>query len=189
MNKNLVQIDDNLGVVSDEKGNISLVRSENNEVQLEDILNKENELEYLSDKYKSKQLELEIIKENIGTANFLNIVSLAGGVYIYSLGVATNPVYVALLVGVGVYALFNIISIGAGHGTIISYYKKRKKLLIELEKLEEQIPVVSKELENIKDKAVYRAEDTVEVRNMNNTYDEGYIKDTSKVKVRRLVRK
>ena len=188
MNKNFMQIDDNFGVVSDEKGNISLVRSENNEVQLEDILNKENELEYLSDKYKSKQLELEIIKENIGMSNVLNIASLAGGVYIYSLGVATNPVYVSLLVGVGVYALFNIISIGASHGTIISHYKKRKKLLIELEELEEQIPVVNKELEDIKDKAVYKVEDISDVRDMNNTLSEDYIKDISKVKVRRLVR-
>lgn len=188
MNKSFMQIGGNLGVVSDENGNISLVRSENSDVQLEDILNKENELEYLSDKYKSKQLELEITKENIEMSNVLNIASLAGGVYIYSLGVATNPVYVSLLVGVGVYALFNVISIGASHGTIIGHYKKRKKLLTELEELEKQIPMVSKELEDIKDMAVYMVEDTNEVSDMNNTFSEGYMKDTSKVKVRRLVR-
>ena len=60
--------------------------------------------------------------------------------------------------------------------------------MIELEELEEQIPVVNKELEDIKDKAVYKVEDTSDVRDMNNTLSEDYIKDTSKVKVRRLVR-
>lgn len=65
---------------------------------------------------------------------------------------------------------------------------ERRKLFKGKLELEKQISIVSKELEDIKDKIVYMVEDTSDVRDMNNTYDESYIKDTSKVKVRRLVR-
>ena len=65
---------------------------------------------------------------------------------------------------------------------------ERKKLFKGKLELEKQISIVSKELEDIKDKTVYMVEDTSDVRDMNNTYDEGYMKDTAKVKVRRLVR-
>ena len=66
--------------------------------------------------------------------------------------------------------------------------RERKRLFKDKVDIEKQMSIVSKELEDIKDKAVYKVEDISDVRDMNNTLSEDYIKDTAKVKVRRLVR-
>ena len=47
MNKNLVQISNNFGVVSDENGEIKVVTKSETNCEFQNILLKENELQYL----------------------------------------------------------------------------------------------------------------------------------------------
>ena len=52
MNKELFQLNDNLGAVTNEKGNLRVVYKGNNNCEFKDILEKENELELLKNENK-----------------------------------------------------------------------------------------------------------------------------------------
>ena len=64
MNHNLVQVNDNYGVVIDEKGNVSLISKENCKYNFEHILIGENELEELNSKLNNLKRELSNNKSN-----------------------------------------------------------------------------------------------------------------------------
>ena len=58
MNKKLVKLSDNLGVVTDENGDIKIVEINKSENSLEDILLKENEIENIQNTICSLQADL-----------------------------------------------------------------------------------------------------------------------------------
>ena len=151
------------------------------------ILDKENRLECLIDRYRDIEKSLNDNKRKIIYNELYNMILLIIETVVYILFRGNSSI--GLIIGLIInYILFNAISIGF-FGTRMGRNSERKKLFKEKLELEEQISIISKELEDVKDKAVYRVEDTNDVRDMNNTLSEDYIKDTSKVKVRRLVRK
>ena len=153
----------------------------------ESILDKENRLEYLISRYRDIEKKLNDNKKKIIYSELYNIILLIIETIVYILFRGNSSI--GLIIGLIInYIIFNAISIGF-FGTRMGRNSERRKLFKGKLELEKQISIVSKELEDIKDKAVYMVEDTSDdVRDMNNTYDEGYMKDTSKVKVRRLVR-
>lgn len=151
------------------------------------ILDKENRLEYLISRYRDIEKSLNDNKRKIIYSELYNMILLIIETVVYILFKGNNSI--GLIIGLIInYILFNAISIGF-FGTRMGRNSERKKLFKEKLDLEKQVSIVSKELEDVKDRAVYRVEDTNDVRDMNNTLSEDYIKDTSKVKVRRLVRK
>ena len=151
------------------------------------ILDKENRLEYLISRYRDIEKSLNDNKRKIIYSELYNIILLIIETIVYILFRGNSSI--GLIIGLIInYIIFNAISIGF-FGTRMGRNSERKKLFKGKLELEKQISIVSKELEDIKDKTVYMVEDTSDVRDMNNTLSEDYIKDTSKVKVRRLVRK
>ena len=151
------------------------------------VLDKENRFKYLIGRYRDIEKNLNDNKKKIIYSELYNMILLIIETVVYILFRGNNSI--GLLIGLIVnYIVFNAISIGF-FGTRIGRNSERKKLFKEKLELEKQIPIVSKELENVKDKAVYMVEDTNEVSDMNNTLNESYIKDTSKIKARRLVKK
>ena len=151
------------------------------------ILDKENRLEYLISRYRDIEKSLNDNKRKIIYSELYNIILLIIETIVYILFRGNSSI--GLIIGLIInYIIFNAISIGF-FGTRMGRNSERKKLFKGKLELEKQISIVSKELEDIKDNTVYMVEDTSDVRDMNNTLSEDYIKDTSKVKVRRLVRK
>ena len=146
------------------------------------ILDKENRLEYLISRYRDIEKNLNDNKRKIIYSELYNIILLIIETLVYILFRGNSSI--GLIIN---YIVFNAISIGF-FGTRMGRNSERKKLFKEKLELEKQIAIVSKELEDIKDNIVYMVEDTNKVSDINNTLNESYIKDTSKVKIRRLVR-
>lgn len=158
----------------------------NDNIEDKSILGKENRLEYFISRYRDIEKNLNNNKKKIIYSELYNIILLIIETIVYILFRGNSSI--GLIIGLIInYIIFNAISIGF-FGTRMGRNSERKKLFKGKLELEKQISIVSKELEDVKDKAVYKVEDTSDVRDTNNTYDESYIKDTSKVKVRRLVR-
>ena len=150
------------------------------------ILDKENRLEYLISRYRDIEKNLNDNKRKIIYSELYNIILLIIETLVYILFRGNSSI--GLIIGLIInYIVFNAIIIGF-FGTRMGRNSERKKLFKEKLELEKQIAIVSKELEDIKDNIVYMVEDTKEVSDMNDTLNESYIKDTSKVKIRRLVR-
>ena len=150
------------------------------------ILDKENRLEYLISRYRDIEKNLNDNKRKIIYSELYNIILLIIETLVYILFRGNSSI--GLIIGLIInYIVFNAFSIGF-FGTRMGRNSERKKLFKEKLELEKQIAIVSKEWEDIKDNIVYMVEDTNEVSDMNDTLNESYIKDTSKVKIRRLVR-
>ena len=150
------------------------------------ILDKENRFKYLIGRYRDIEKSLNDNKRKIIYSELYNMILLIIETLVYILFRGNSSI--GLIIGLIInYIVFNAISIGF-FGTRMGRNSERKKLFKEKLELEKQIPIVSKELEDIKHNIVYMVEDINEVSDMNNTLNESYIKDTSKVKVRRLVR-
>lgn len=183
MNKSFMQIDDNFGVVSDENGNISLVRSENNEIQSEDT---SNELEYLIDRFIDIDKRYNDNKKKIKYNELCNMILLIIQLLVYIIA----PILFkgsGLVTGLIISCItFNAISVGL-FITRRKRHSEVEKLLNELKCLEEQIPMVSKELEKMKEKNL---EDRENVEYKDEIQKISVINNNSnnKVKVRRLVR-
>ena len=159
----------------------------NDNIEDKNILDKENRFKYLINRYRNIEKNLNNNKKKIIYSELYNIILLIIETIVYILFRGNSSI--GLIIGLIInYIIFNAISIGF-FGTRMGRNSERKKLFKGKLELEKQISIVSKELEDIKDKTVYKVEDTSDVRDMNNTLSEDYIKDTSKVKVRRLVRK
>lgn len=155
-------------------------------VRDESVLDKENRFKYLINRYRNIEKSLNDNKKKIIYSELYNMILLIIETIVYVLFRGNSSI--GLIIGLIInYIIFNAISIGF-FGTRMGRNSERKKLFKEKLELEKQIAIVSKELEDIKDNIVYMVEDTNEVRGINNTLNESYIKDTSKVKIRRLVR-
>lgn len=186
MNKNLVQMDDNSAFVSDENGNVSLVRSENDEVKLEDILNVENELETSTYQYELIKDELEELKLKFSYGKMANVGALLCGAYICGMNVIlSGPLNLGLFGGITGYLMgkgFSLLVFGSRVGR----NKKKKQLSDEKLEIEGKIVELNKELENMKEKVSYEKKsiDTVEYN-----YELPLaINNVNKVKVRKLVK-
>ena len=158
----------------------------NDNIEDKSILDKENRLEYFISRYRDIEKNLNNNKKKIIYSELYNMILLIIETIVYILFRGNSSI--GLIIGLIInYIIFNAISIGF-FGTRMGRNSERKKLFKEKLELEKQIAIVSKELEDIKDNIVYMVEDTNEVSDMNDTLNESYIKDTSKVKIRRLVR-
>lgn len=150
------------------------------------ILDKENRFKYLIGRYRDIEKSLNDNKRKIIYSELYNMILLIIETLVYILFRGNSSI--GLIIGLIInYIVFNAISIGF-FGTRMGRNSERKRLFKDKVDIEKQIAIVSKELEDIKDNIVYMVEDTNKVRGINNTLNESYIKDTSKVKIRRLVR-
>ena len=192
MNEYLSQISDNYGIVSDENGEIKVVKKSETNCEFQDILLKENELENLNQELITAKSELIDNKERTINGELCNLVIIGG---LIMLAIAIFPVVstqLLIYLLTGFYAVFKAITT-AICGTRIGRYKKNKKLKSTIESLEENCVQLEAELKNLKEKSKYRVEsDTKDycaqygsTKNASEVLNE----DLGKVQVLKLTRK
>ncbi len=157
MNQNLVEINNNCGIVSDENGNVSLIEKKNDTYNFEEILLKENQIENLKLKLEDYSKKLDQNKFDIIGGEIISTVLIATEI---GLAIAFNSVLtlkeLILLMTLSYLSVKGLFSFM--YGTRIGRYIKKKKLTSEIEKIESEIPELEKELANIKEKSKYKVE-------------------------------
>lgn len=155
MNRNLIKVNDNYCAVSDENGNVRVVRKENNEASFEDILKKENNLSTLSTRLGDDKEKLAVNKHNIIMGEVCNL-SIYGGMVALYYGSKDKltPVGVVLLIG-SFYGTFKLCARFVTGGFRLEKRKERKELKADIETLEKQIPELEQELKESKENAKY----------------------------------
>ena len=164
MNKNLTQINENYGIVSDEHGNVNIVTKKNAGYELKDILKKENELDEANNMLYNKKNELNHRKLRAIGGEILNIVLVILTISIY-LDLRTTSYFLAAIRSAALYYLpLKLLCCGIAGGTRIGRYSKIKHLKKSIAELEEKIPKLEYELTAIKEKVGYNS--------INNNYSE-----------------
>ena len=169
MNQNLVEINNNCGIVSDENGNVSLIEKKNDTYNFEEILLKENQIENLKLKLEIFKENLERNKKNIIYGEIINIVLLALEIGMAIFMSSALVLKDLILLMAATYLPFKLINI-LMHGTRIERHIKKKKLTTKIEEIELELPTLEKELVNIKEQSKYK----VECSTINETNDKTF---------------
>lgn len=157
MNKNLVQISNNFGVVSDENGNVKILNKENEDYCFQDILMTENELESLKSELNDTKQKLHLNKIDIILGEILSSLLIIGEIILYSVGVSSYPISALAIVMTLTYIPMKTILLFSCGGSRIRKYTQKKKLNKTLNDLEEKIPQIEKSLNTMIEKAKYSA--------------------------------
>ena len=155
MNQRLVQVNNNYGAVSDEKGNISIISKESGDYDFESILKKENELEDLTFKLNNFKNKLSDNKRNMIFGEITTAFILCGELVLFFI---FNPV-ISIETLIAVMSIFYLTtkSLNLGtYGTRIGRYMKKRKLTSTIEEIETNIPKLEKELQSMKEKTKYK---------------------------------
>lgn len=159
MNNSLAELNDNLCIVTDDTGTITLSRKENNNHSFEEILETENKLENLI-----KELTISLSMRDINKQNSKNIALKSLICFVISLGLSffinltsiitkdiaytiTNTIPSILLFLVGVESLLK--------GSIIGRYIKNKRLNEEIKNIATKISKIKQELTEMRESTKY----------------------------------
>lgn len=160
MYKDLIMIDKNCSAVSDENGNIRIIKKDSDKINFLEILNAENEIENIAldiEKYKKEISILENKKERIDLILMIPAVSVISMFILKML-----PPMILLYTIVVSYILLSPLYLQK------SYYKGKKKgILAKIELLNQKENELSKKLENIKRQINYRTVNkTLDIKNL-----------------------
>ncbi len=157
MNQHLIQINNNCGVVSDEDGNISLIKKENDLYDFEKTLLKENELETLELKLKNSKEALSDNNQNkiFGEIANAGLIVLEVAIFASLHSILSIKMLIAVM-AIAYMPFKGLISVICG--TRIGRHFKKKKLTADIEKIELDISTLEKELKEIKEKSKYKVE-------------------------------
>lgn len=149
MNKDLIEINNNCGAVSDENGDIKIIKKDSEEKDFLEILTTENEIENIFlhiEKLKKEISNIEHKKEKIDLILMIPIVS---GISMLILKML--PPIIILYTIIASYTLSTPLYLQK------SYYSKKKTLLIEkIQELNKKEKKLTKKLRNIKYITNYR---------------------------------
>ncbi len=161
MNQNLIEINQDYGVVIDDNGNISSVIKSNGEFDFEEILEKENHLEVLNSKYRKVEADydyaLKDAKFAIAADTAVFILTAVGT--IASMGISLP---IMLLTSCGIYGASKLMAVFA-YGTRSSRKLKQEELEHEIERLVREIKNTELELSHDKDRVKFNREVDMEV--------------------------
>ena len=160
MNKDLIMIDKNCNAVSDENGNIRIIKKDSDKINFLEILFTENEIENIVldiEKYKKEISILEHKKEKIDSILMIPVVSVISMFILKML-----PPLILLYTIIVSYILLSPLYLQK------SYYKGKKKgILAKIELLNQKENKLSKKLENTKRQINYRTiNKTIEIKNL-----------------------
>ena len=153
MNVNAIKIDETKCAVIDEQGNIKIVKLDSNE-QLEKLLLKENELENLKLDIERCKKDIEENKNYSGTAEVRNGVMYILDILIFLMGFSIIPLPILLGIICVCHGLIKYANI-VNYGTRSSRKIKKETLNKKLKLLEDQIPVLEKQINEIKNNNNY----------------------------------
>ena len=159
MNKNLLEVGNNTGDVSDENGYVKIVHKDSNDWEFKEILELENDLDYLHKRLTMTKNNLDKNKKDSIAANIWSACILVGEVFVYMVLHKQLPLSVTIAGMVCFYTFIKGFSI-IEHGTRFTRHIKKKRLIERLEKTEEKIPLLEKELKEKKEKVNYKVSTT-----------------------------
>ena len=158
MNKDSIKLDNNTYAVINENGNTRIVSTINSNDQktMKRILLKENDIEELENKLKQYKKQLQSVKIDSILANTLEIFPL--GIFILIIITCTPPT-INEFIPLGITGILTLPAIKLFSIGMFKTRKKRKQLKQEAEyeipNLEQIIENTKKELEKIKDEALF----------------------------------
>lgn len=153
MNVNAIKIDETKCAVIDEQGNIKIVHLNSNE-QLEKLLLKENELENANIEINECKDEILKNKNYSIAAEFRNATMYLLDIAFFVIGFSTIPLPILLGIIFICHGLIKYINI-VNYGTRSSRKLKNETLNKKLKLLEDQIPVLEKQISEIKNNYNY----------------------------------
>ena len=155
MNRNIIQINDKYAAVSDEQGTIKVIKKENTDCDFEDILIKENDLDYLRKRLKMAYKHIEEINRDSKYANIFSILILIAEIVVF-FGVSSTqvPIPVTIICMLAVYGCSKVFSL-VEHGTRFTRHIRKKRVNERIQELEERIPELEMELQKMKEEAKY----------------------------------
>lgn len=153
MNNNLIKVNDNFGVVTGDKGRISIINKESSDYDLETILIKENEKEEAEAKLNKANKGLKENKSNTIEGIFWDILLIGTEVVLFIGAPKVSLPVLMPLVGI----IFKGISI-ISNGTIIGRYITKKKYSKIIPELKENILKLQNELSEMKEKTKYSSD-------------------------------
>ena len=169
MNCNFVQINNHLGAVSDENGEIKIISKENNDNNFEDILRSENEIDNKKEELALKTNELKSREIKVVHMELLNLCVLIGEIIIYVSTHLKVDINILLFTMLFYYSLGKGLIL-IGYGTRKSNYRKIKELKTTIEELKEKIPELKKQLEYLKQKVKYNEKFNTKNESKTNSY-------------------
>lgn len=153
MNVNAIKIDETRCAVIDEQGNIKIVKIDSNE-QLEKLLLKENELEKVYTDIEKCKKDIEENNNNNINAKVRNVLACVIDILLFIISFSVIPLPILLGTLCIIHALMKYIVI-KNHGTRSSRKRKKNTLNQKLKLLEDQIPVLEKQISEIKNNNNY----------------------------------
>ena len=154
MNRNLIQINNKYGAVSDENGEIKVIKKENSDCDFEDILIKENDLDYLKKRLGMEKRHLEEVKNNSKYGNIFNAFILVAEIILFLVVSSTLPMSTTIICMLLFYICSKVPNIGL-FGTRFTRYMKKKRLNERIKEIEEKLPELERELQTLKENAKY----------------------------------
>lgn len=157
MNRNLIQLNKNCGIVSDEKGNMSLVSEENDFYNFKKILLRENKVENLKLELENAEKEQSDNKRNLKINIPVNILLIAMEIIIYLNLPVTYPLTLSISIVAYTYTIFKALA-SLMYGTIIGNLIKKKRLTSNIEKMELDLSILEKGLKRMKERSNYKVD-------------------------------
>jgi len=172
MNHEYIKLDKYNGIVTDENGKADFV-SVMDYSNIEDILVKENELEYLNNKLKKCNGDIKNLKFSKFVKPFFSgVLSLLFLISLFIVISKGGPLSLSITILAILNIPVNIIPILL-YGTYIGNRKKEKNLNFNKESIEREIKVKTENLEAIKKQSSYKRDDKSIV--INKVYDNDVI--------------
>ena len=158
MYKELVELNDKEGLVSNENGNISLVKKESDEYSFDDILNLETELEKKQRNLSDVNYKLSENKLKCSMSKMISILEVVMEVLILLISIGyASPLRIVITMILSYLSLEGLTCCMLA-STRKSRKKEQQELLQALNELESEIPLIEKKLKEMEEKVNYTTE-------------------------------
>ena len=158
MYKELVELNDKEGLVSNENGNISLVKKESDEYSFDDILNLETELEKKQRNLSDVNYKLSENKLKCSMSKMISILEVVMEVLILLISIGyASPLRIVITMILSYLSLEGLTCCMLA-STRKSRKKEQQELLQALNELESEIPLIEKKIKEMEEKVNYTTE-------------------------------
>src|SRR5574344_809028 len=170
MNQSLIQINDNLGVVSDEKGKLRLVSKKDKSYNFEDILLAENHCEDLYSKLIDKKAEQKHIKYNIGMGKITGSAAICFEIMIFIIA-QTFSISSGIAIPIIIVTFISwLIGHNVLYGSFTGNYIKNLKIKNNINEMEADLEILEKKLFFIKQDCQFEVNDSFKDNSNSDAY-------------------
>lgn len=174
MNNKLMEVTDNMGIVTDDMGKMRAVMASSSK-DMEDILRSENILE--EEKSRLEQIDKELKKHKVNKYLILAPIFalIIGNVIAFNyvsmrLGPNVELDFKIIVAAFGTYGIFVVPTLYPVVKELFTFRKRKALLNAEAKVLEENIPKLEEELERLKEQVKFQELNDVEVRDLESNW-------------------